>query len=77
MEQENPELKDKALELLGPVLYYDLCPKAGEPLDPSMSEYKKLMKIYEKVEEEFETEVLQNQSIQEQIQKMSPKLAKI
>jgi hypothetical protein len=32
-EESQPELKAKAIKLLGPVLYYDLAPLAGKPLD--------------------------------------------
>ena len=49
METEHPELKDRALKMLGPVLYYDLTANT-KPLDETSASYKTLWKLHEQVE---------------------------
>lgn len=45
-EQEYPDLKDEALKLLGPVLYYDLSAMNGQTLPSTSEQYGQLMKLY-------------------------------
>ena len=49
-EAEYPHLKEKALKLLGPVLYFDLSPTCGQPLSKDDKLYKDLWKIHEKID---------------------------
>lgn len=39
-EEEHPELKDKALKMMGPVLYYELSSTCGQPLSGSSKLYE-------------------------------------
>jgi hypothetical protein len=49
-EAEYPHLKEKALKLLGPVLYFDLSPMCGQPLQKDQKLYRDLWKIHEKID---------------------------
>ena len=43
----HPELKQKALDLLGAVLFYDLAPMSGKTLDTKNENFRKLCEIHE------------------------------
>jgi hypothetical protein len=45
-ETEHPQLKEKALKMMGPVLYYDLTAH-NEPLEETNSLFKSLWKFHE------------------------------
>ena len=51
LEKNHPQLREQALKMLGPVLYYDLTATCGKPLPKSSPYYKQLMQHYEKIEE--------------------------
>ena len=58
MEQEMPELKEKAKKLLGYELYYQFgIPEGDEELEVGSPLYMKLLKIREQKNEEFTKEL--------------------
>lgn len=58
--ERHPELKAKALDLLGAVLFYDLAPKSDKTLDTQDENFAKLAAIHEQVEQQFTEEIKQN-----------------
>lgn len=50
-EEKHPELKEKALKFLGPVLYYELSSTCGKPLSAESKLYTQLLLISQKLEQ--------------------------
>ena len=44
-EEKYPHLKEKAIKMLGPILYYDLSEKNGQMLSEKSNLYKQLMHV--------------------------------
>lgn len=66
METEHPELKDKALKMMGPVLYYELS-ATTEPLDEQSASYAALWKLHEQVEAQVQNDLEGNKCLIEKI----------
>lgn len=65
-ESEHPELKDKALKMMGPVLYYDLT-AYNHPLVEATSHFKSLWKFHEQVEASVDKELQLNAGLVDKI----------
>ena len=55
-EERHPELKEKALKMMGPVLYYELSSTCGQPLCGSSKLYEQLWALSEKLEQSTDKE---------------------